>query len=46
MLEDVFGLSIAYVTYCNIKERQCRKVIDKIAAPNGNTFELKMTGAI
>jgi hypothetical protein len=37
MLEDVFGLSIAYVTYCNVETKKCRKAIENISAPNGKS---------
>jgi sugar lactone lactonase YvrE len=38
MLEDVFGLSIAYVTYCNVETKKCRKAIENISAPNGINY--------
>eukprot|EP00029_Vermamoeba_vermiformis_P011419 TRINITY_DN6274_c0_g1_i1.p1 TRINITY_DN6274_c0_g1~~TRINITY_DN6274_c0_g1_i1.p1 ORF type:complete len:353 (+),score=33.81 TRINITY_DN6274_c0_g1_i1:358-1416(+) len=39
MLEDIFGLSIAYVTHCNTETKQCRKAIDKISSPNGINYK-------
>ena len=37
MLEDVFGVSMAYVTYCNVETKQCRKAIENVAGPNGTS---------